>query len=485
MYIILSVILIQNLFVHFACAAGQTIYYDVSFEKLGGSPSPLDRYRFAIGHNLQPYAEYNGTYDSISEVHVLGGRHPEGWTLNDGWVYSVAQRSWSKLNLTFGFEGSCSVAFGTAIYVGGGDFCFNQSCVVGKTLWKYNTTDRTFTNLTQIDMPNLPSSTVECAINPVTKDMYLVQRNILLVINLVTLASYKRTTTGDLPYPQDYSLSYRLNGNVAQLVAFGGYNHNLEFEFSNDIHVLDIHDDPNATLKWSILHPSKNSPLPERRSSVAADIIRIQGQDQLIVYGGYNYNTSHPVVEFGYFNDIWAFTFHKMNPTWRKLPPNIPDAPARSSMGSLFYAGRLLFFGGTSYNYTSKNGSLWQVAFNFNCNFYTTCEECLSGTIPNRTNVSTGEPRDANENPRGCGWCGSVCVPGDHFGVYDGDCVNYFSVQTMCGTSRYKLIFIIVASIFISIALMLCIFCAYSFWCSSGKNKSQYKKISEKKPMVN
>lgn len=60
------------------------------------------------------------------------------------------------------------------------------------------------------------------------------------MINLVTLASYKRTTTGDLPYPQDYSLSYRLNGNVAQLVAFGGYNHNLEFEFSNDIHVLGM-----------------------------------------------------------------------------------------------------------------------------------------------------------------------------------------------------------------------------------------------------
>lgn len=87
-------------------------------------------------------------------------------------------------------------------------------------------------------------------------------------------------------------------------------------------------------------------------------------------------------------------------------------------------------------------------------------------------------------------------IPGDHFGVYDGECINYFSVVSMCGSSRYKMIFIIIASIFISIgmqscanfilwlALILCFFCAYSFWCTNEK-KSQYKKITEKKPMVN
>jgi hypothetical protein len=58
------------------------------------------------------------------------------------------------------------------------------------------------------------------------------------VINLATLVSYRASTTGDLPYPADYSLSHRLNGNVSQLVAFGGYNHNTKFEFSNDIHTL-------------------------------------------------------------------------------------------------------------------------------------------------------------------------------------------------------------------------------------------------------
>jgi hypothetical protein len=126
--------------------------YDVSFERycmiaservssarVDASPSPRDRYQFAIGHNLESFTEYNGTYDSISEVHVLGGRyacafprlltrrHPDGSTLDDAWVYSIGKRAWTRLNLSFGFEGSCSVAHGTAIYVAGGEFCFNQS----------------------------------------------------------------------------------------------------------------------------------------------------------------------------------------------------------------------------------------------------------------------------------------------------------------------------------------------------------------------
>jgi len=130
-----------------------------------------------------------------------------------------------------------------------------------------------------------------------------------------------------------------------RLVVFGGSNE-LGY-FRNDTWLVDLRKDP----AWSPLATQGTLP-PARYWHVSAwDPVR----DQLVVYGGYYGDSSHPL------GDLWVLSFGHGTPTWTQIVPAGPAPSARMLTQLVYDSARDRFLLLQGYDGRNPLDDVWEL----------------------------------------------------------------------------------------------------------------------------